>query len=109
MALELDFLAGSECIEGLRPAVNRRGMEEHLDPFGNAEEPEATRAVQARNRPLQVPAGMLRVWCRTCGTTFTASLGMVVDLFMFATDLGIGVFWREILSGVGSVFAHGSW
>jgi hypothetical protein len=34
---------------------------------------------------------------------------MVVDLFMFATDLGIGVFWREILSGVGSVFAHGSW
>lgn len=23
MALELDFLAGSECIEGLRPAVNR--------------------------------------------------------------------------------------
>lgn len=83
-------------------------MEKDLNTLGNPEETEPARAVQSCNSPLQMSAGMFGVRCRTCRTTFTTRFGQVVDLFMFATDLGIGVFGREILSGVGSVFAHGS-
>ena len=83
-------------------------MEEYLNALGNPEETEPPRAVQACHGSLQMSAGMFGVRRWTCRATFTTRFGQVVDLFMFATDLGIGVFGREILSGVGSVFAHGS-